>query len=259
MANGKRVFSTPSGASRIPLGGGGPGAANPQPLGSLSLGDLTQSRRAGIQSGSQLETAQNQRLTNLLSGPGAGVQSGMQALVNQFNQSFGSAKSQNEARFQRMLGLEGSTRQQMQDVSSGSTQEMLDLISGTTDQRAADIRTGAEGERGDIRQRLARSGLGGSSVGTVQEGGSRKRENESLNRLADAFQGTQLNVMDRSRADQLGILGQSQDTRLGILNQMQPAFPDLASLQSTLGGVASQFEGGSGLEALLQSLSRIRS
>jgi len=167
------------------------------------------------QADSEIRMLQTQLLKSKLQGPTAGVQSGMASLVNQYNRAFQAAKTQNEQRFQQMLGI----------------------ADATTQQRAADIRSQGTARIGDIRQRLSRSGLGGTSVGNVEEQGVERSTSSQLNLLADQMQGT----------------------KLGILNQMQPAFPDLAATQSTLAGVASQYEGGTGLPSLLQSLSKLKS
>lgn len=154
------------------------------------------------------------RTTTTYSSPSSGVQSGMQSLVEAYNQQFSTARSQNEARFQEMMGI----------------------ASATTQQRAADIRTGAAGEKSDMMQQLARSGLGGSSVGSVLGEGIGKRKNEALDRLADTM----------------------QQTKLGILREQEPSFPDLATLQSTLTGVAGQYGQGQGIQSLLTALGGIQ-
>jgi hypothetical protein len=166
-------------------------------------------------SDAEIRSLQTQLLKQKMQGPSSGVQAGMTSLVNQYNRAFEAAKSQNEQRFQQMLGI----------------------ADATTQQRAADIRTQGVNQISDIRQRLARSGLGGSSVGNVEAIGVQRSVNSSLNTLADQMQGT----------------------KLGILNQMAPAYPDLATLQSALAGVTNQYEGGTGLSSLLTSLSGIKS
>jgi hypothetical protein len=167
------------------------------------------------QADAEIRMLQTQLLKQKLQGPTSGVQAGMSALVNQYNRAFAQAKSQNEQRFEQMMGI----------------------ANATTQQRAADIRTQGQQRIGDIRQRLARSGLGGSSVGNVEEEGIARSTSSQLNTLADAM----------------------QQTKLGILQQQQPAYPDLATLQSTLAGVSNQYEGGTGLPSLLTALSGIKS
>lgn len=168
-----------------------------------------------FESQAEIRQLQTELLKQQLSGPTAGMQQGMQALVQQYNQAFTAAKSQQEQLYQQMLGIADST----------------------TQQRAQDIRTEAANEKADIFQRLARSGLAGSSVGNVEAAGVQTRTHERLNTLADQMQGTKLN----------------------ILSQMNPAYPDLSSLQTTLAGIASQYEGSAGLQTLLTALSGIRS
>ena len=71
---------------------------------------------------------------------------------------------------------------------------------------------------------------------TMQQGVEREKQS-SLNRLADEM----------------------QQTKLGIIERKTDAYPDLASLQSIIAGVGSQYGGGQGLSSMLQALAGLRS
>lgn len=114
-------------------------------------------------------------------------------------------------------------------------QQMLDTVNQTTGQRAADIRSDYAGQSANAMQRLAGLGMANTTVAPTLQAGFQREQQASLDRLADQMQGT----------------------KLGVLDKMKPAYPDLGSLQSTLGGVANQYAGGSGISSLLQALSGI--
>ncbi len=138
--------------------------------------------------------------------------SGVEKLVESYNKAFGEAKSANEARYQQLLGI---------------TEE-------TTGQRAADIRSRGFEERSDLEQGLARTGLSNTTVSPTLTVGSKRREGEALNRLADQLQGT----------------------KLGIIERRTDAFPDPAALQSALGRLGEGF-GGQGIETLFNALANV--
>jgi hypothetical protein len=141
-----------------------------------------------------------------------GTISGVNRLVESYNKAFGEAKSANEARYQQLLGI---------------TDE-------TTGQRAADIRGRGEEERSDLQQGLARTGLSNTTVSPTLTVGSKRRESEALNRLADQLQGT----------------------KLGIIERRTDAFPDPAALQSSLSKLGEGY-GSGGMETLFNALANI--
>ncbi len=141
-----------------------------------------------------------------------GTISGANRLVESYNKAYGEAKSANEARYQQLLGI---------------TDE-------TTGQRAADIRGRGEEERADLQQSLARTGLSNTTVSPTLTVGSKRREGEALNRLADQLQGT----------------------KLGIIERRTDAFPDPAALQSSLSRLGEGY-GSAGMETLFNALANV--
>ena len=100
---------------------------------------------------------------------------GLSALIGSYNKAYGRARTANEQRYQEMLGI----------------------MDQTTGQRATDIRSEGMGEQANIMQRLARSGMGGSTVGATLRAGVRRGTQSNLNRLADTMQGRRLGIMER--------------------------------------------------------------
>ncbi len=192
----------------VPLGG----ASETGGGGGGSMGGMTQEQADARNRQLRQEYLEDLKKARTLDLPGEAV-SGVGRLVEEYNRAFGEAKGANEARYQRMLGI---------------TEE-------TTGQRGADIRAGAFEERSDLEQGLARSGLSGTTVSPTLTAGVRRREEESLNRLADMMQGTKLGIMER-REDQ---------------------YPDAASLQASLSGLGQGY-GGPGITALYQALGNVR-
>ncbi|KKL28204.1 hypothetical protein LCGC14_2377490 [marine sediment metagenome] len=137
---------------------------------------------------------------------------GVERLVEEYNKAFGEAKGANEARYQQLLGI---------------TDE-------TTGQRAADIRSRSLEERSDLEQGLARTGLSNTTVSPTLTAGSRRREESSLNRLADQMQGT----------------------KLGIIERREDQYPDLSALQSSLSYLGEGY-GGAGISTLFSALGGI--
>lgn len=141
------------------------------------------------------------------------IGSGLSRLVGNYNRAYAQAKTANEQRYQQLLGIA--------DKTSG--------------QRAADIRSGAGTEKANIFQRLARSGLGSSSVGNVEAAGVNRRKEEALDRSADLLQGT----------------------KLGIIERRQDPYPDQASLASLITGIGSS-AGPGGLQGLVGALAGLK-
>lgn len=208
---------------------GGPGQGGGSPVGSTSVGSGLQSagstragpapgygkeldeadKRARKQRQEYLEDLKNYRTLDL---PDEAV-SGVNRLVESYNTAYGEARGANEARYQQLLGI----------------------TDQTTGQRAADIRGDAESERSDLQQGLARTGLANTTVSPTLTAGVRRREQESLNRLADQMQGT----------------------KLGIIERREDQYPDAASLQSSLAGLSEGY-GGKGVSALYGALGNIQ-
>lgn len=157
-------------------------------------------------------------------GPSAGVTSGLQSLVGNYNQAYGQAQAANEQRYQQMLGI----------------------TDQTTGQRAADI-SGAYGQRGsDIMQRLASLGMANTTIApTMQLGVDRERE-AALSRNADQMQQTRLGIMER-RQDEGPSLENIQSIIAGIGSQYgggQGISAMLQALSGLGGGAASPAPGG---------------
>ena len=114
-------------------------------------------------------------------------------------------------------------------------QQMLNIANQTTNQRAADIQSSYNQQSSDAMQQLARLGMGNTTVAPTTQMGIEREKQDSLNRNAD----------------------QMQQTKLNIINQREDAYPDLASLQSIIAGVGSQYGGTSGLSAMLKALGGI--
>jgi hypothetical protein len=138
---------------------------------------------------------------------------GLQQLVSNYNQAYNEAKTANEARYQQALGI----------------------LNQNTGQRLSDIRSDAGGERARVFQSLARSGLGGSSVGNVESAGITRRMNEELNRTSDALAGS----------------------KVGLIERRQDPYPDQGSLATLLTGALSGF-GQQGLGALTSLLGGLK-
>ena len=188
------------------VGGPGQGGGTP-PQGAIGgFGDLGRDRRERQE---YLEDLKNYRTLDL---PDEAV-SGVDRLVESYNQAYSEARGANEARYQQLLGI----------------------TDQTTGQRAADIRSDASEERSDLQQGLARTGLSNTTVSPTLTAGVRRREQESLNRLADQMQGT----------------------KLGIIERREDQYPDSASLQASLSGLSEGY-GGKGVSALYNALGNVQ-
>lgn len=143
--------------------------------------------------------------------PGYGVTSGLESLVGGYNVAYNKAKAANEARYQEMLGI----------------------ADQTTGQRASDIQGAYQGREADMMQKLARQGLGGTTIAPTMRMGVEREKQSALDRLSD----------------------QMQQTKLGIMERRTDEYPDLAGIQSIIAGVGSQYGGGQGIEPMLRALS----
>lgn len=213
----KEAFGSPASFSEMQsslggggasLGGGGFGG------GGLSAGQSrAEEQRQDIRNRQlRQEYLEDLKQSRTLDLPGEAV-GGVNRLVEEYNRAFGEAKGANEARYQQLLGISDET----------------------TGQRAADIRSRAFEERSDLEQGLARTGLANTTVSPTLTAGSRRREEESLNRLADQMQGT----------------------KLGIIERREDQYPDAASLQASLSGLGQGY-GGTGVSALYSALGNVR-
>ena len=139
--------------------------------------------------------------------------SGIESLIDNYNQAYGEAKASNEQRYQQALGI----------------------LNQNTGQRLADVRSDAGGEKSKIFQNLARSGLGGSSVGNVEAAGVDRRMNEELNRTSDALAGS----------------------RAGLIERREDTYPDQGGLMGLISGMMSG-QGSKGLTNLSKTLGVIK-
>jgi len=114
-------------------------------------------------------------------------------LINQYNQGWAEAKAANEARYQQGLGI----------------------IDQTTGQREADIRSDCAGQRSDIMQQLARTGMGNTTISPTLGLGVEREKQSALNRLADSLQGTKLGWIER-REDEYP----ESDMIVSLINQL---------------------------------------
>lgn len=234
--------------------------------------------------------------------PGPEIGAGLQQLVQSYNQAYQQAKAANEQRYQQMLGASrqettglaeqarlGQTGLTEQARLGGERQrgeleqrygEMLGVAEQTTGQRAADIRTAYGQQQATGMQRLARLGMGGTTIAPTMQMGVQREQQSALNRLADQMQQTKLGLMERQAGalggvsrealqqqlgigerglqQQLGIGERGLAGRLGIMERRQDPYPDLSSLQSIITGVGSQYEGTRGLPTMIQALRGIR-
>ena len=191
--------SSGGGGGGVPASGGGRGVTN----------QGAEDARLRRQRQEYLEDLKNYRTLDL---PGEAV-SGVNRLVESYNTAYGEARGANEARYQQLLGI----------------------TDQTTGQRAADIRREGVEERSDLQQGLARTGLANTTVSPTLTVGSKRREQESLNRLADQMQGT----------------------KLGIIERREDQYPDAASMQAALSGLGEGY-GGAGVSALYNALGNVQ-
>jgi hypothetical protein len=141
------------------------------------------------------------------------ISGGLGKLINNYNKAYTEAKTANEQRYQQALGI----------------------LNQNTGQRLSDIRSDAGNERASIFQRLARSGLGGSSVGNVEAAGVQRRMNEELNRTSDALAGQ----------------------KVGLIERRQDPYPDQGSLAELVMGLGSGM-GTKGLTGLTTALAGMK-
>jgi len=98
---------------------------------------------------------------------------GFADLMNSYNTAFAQAKAQNEQKYQQQLGL----------------------VDQTTGQQRDDVISQYQKQSANTMQRLARTGLGNTTVGdTLQQGNVRERTS-ALNRLSDQMTQQKLGVM----------------------------------------------------------------
>jgi hypothetical protein len=115
-------------------------------------------------------------------------------------------------------------------------QELLSIADATTDQRKADVSSAFNQQGADAQQRLAGLGMSNTTIAPTLMAGIERERQHALNRTAD----------------------QMQQTKLGIIERKEDNFPDLASLQSIIGGTGSAF-GTRGIDAMLQAFGNVRS
>ncbi len=132
-------------------------------------GAALQQRLAEEQWGMQKDIYQRQ-----VTGAGQ-MAEGIEGLVDQYNRSYGEARTANETRYQEMLGI----------------------ADRTVDQRSADIQ-GAYGQQSsNIMQRLARQGLAGTTIAPTMRTGVEREKQAALDRSKQQLAGTRLGIMER--------------------------------------------------------------
>lgn len=141
------------------------------------------------------------------------IGSGLSRLIGNYNRAYQEAKTANEARYQQALGI----------------------LNQNTGQRLADIRSDAGSERAAIFQRLARSGLGASSVGNVEAAGVSRRMQSALNTASDEL----------------------ASTKVGLIERRQDPYPDQGSLAELIMGIGSAM-GTQGLSSLSGALAGLK-
>lgn len=233
-------------------------------------------------------------------GPSAGVISGLQGLVGNYNKSFESANKANEERYQQLLGLsdqdigQQGSQKTFRDMyalagrrgsaemtrTDNSFQQMLNLTRANTGQRLADIRSDYGNRAADQQQQLARLGMGNTTVGNAMSQGNTRELQSSLNRASDELSGREIDLLggrqsalnQLSQADQdrrLGIMerGQSslselaqraQATKMGVIERRTDKGPSSGSIMDIIAGIGSQYGGGTGINAVLQALGKMR-
>ena len=147
-------------------------------------------------------------------GPSAGVQSGMQSLVNQYNTAYQESKAHNERLYADMLGI----------------------VDQTTGQRAADIGSDYGKMSANAMQQLSRLGMSNTTVASTLGMGFEREKQSSLNRLADEMQGTRLGIMGQYGRQQDPNLGTLKDTLTGVANQYGGGM-GISTLLEALGGI----------------------
>lgn len=107
--------------------------------------------------------------------PSAAVTGGLESLVGNYNQAYGTAKAANEARYQQMLSI----------------------ADQTTQQRAADVRSDYGNQSANAMQGLARLGMANTTVAPTLQMGVEREKQSALNRLSDQMQQTKLGIIER--------------------------------------------------------------
>jgi hypothetical protein len=97
---------------------------------------------------------------------------GLNSLINTYNQSFAAAQSANLQRNNQQLGL----------------------VDQVTSQRAADIAQQYHQRGADVFQNLARLGMANTTVAPTMESGVMREKQAALNNLTDQMLGTKLGV-----------------------------------------------------------------
>ena len=121
---------------------------------------------------------------------------GITNLVNQYNQAYAQAVSSYNQTYNQMLGVAQST----------------------TGQQQADVRSQYAAQAASGMQNLQRQGMGGSTVGAVENLGIQNQQSQALNRLADTMQQTELGIMANKKTNQQ--LAPSTTLIQSALNQM---------------------------------------
>lgn len=100
---------------------------------------------------------------------------GLTGMVDQYNVAYGEARTANEQRYQKMLGI----------------------ADRTVDQRSADIQSSYAGQQSNVMQRLARQGLAGTTIAPTMGMGVEREKQAALDRSKQQLAGTRLGIMER--------------------------------------------------------------
>ena len=101
------------------------------------------------------------------------AQTGLQGLLDTYNQAYNTAKQQNEAKYQGELGL----------------------LNQNTGQQRADTIAGFEQQKSNAMQGLARTGMANTTAAPTIQAGMQRQEQGSLNNLADQLAQQKVGVM----------------------------------------------------------------
>lgn len=105
----------------------------------------------------------------------AGVTEGLEGLVGGYNVAYSEAKEANEARYREMLGISDTL----------------------VDQRSADIQGAYRGREADMMQKLARQGLGGTTIAPTMTAGIEREKQSALDRSKQELAAQRIGVRER--------------------------------------------------------------
>jgi len=113
------------------------------------------------------------QLYGLLSKERSGVTTSLQNMINQYNQAFQLARTQNEQKYQQQLSAVGQT----------SGQQRTDVLNQYQQQRSSAM------------QNLARLGMANTTIAPTLQSGIQREQQGALNRISDQELAAKLGVM----------------------------------------------------------------